>query len=282
MPWKTRAVRGNMKTNDMFKNKVIAVTGGASGIGAAICRRFGQEGALIAVIDMDRRGADAFARELASAGIEAAGFACDVSRQKECEAVIGKIIRRWGGIDVLAVNAGVTQRSPFLDTDLAVYRRVMDINFFGALYCAKVAIKSLIERKGQIIVTSSHAGYSPLLGRTGYSASKHALHGLFESMRTEVKPLGVHVMMVCPGFTKTNLQKRALGSDGRVTKHPQSTLGRLDSPDRVAEAVFRGAVRRKNIIVLTAVGRVTYYLHRLAPALYEKQMAKKLHSEIER
>ncbi len=271
-----------MSKNSLFKNKVVAVTGGASGIGAALCRRFGQAGARIAVIDMDRKGADVFARELKSGGIEAAGFACDVSRQRECEAVIGKIIRRWGGIDVLAANAGVTQRSPFVDTDPSVYRRVMDINFFGALYCAKAAIKSLIERKGMILVTSSHAGYSPLIGRTGYSASKHALHGLFESLRAEVGPLGVHVMMVCPGFTKTNLQKRALGSDGKVTKHPQSTLGKIDSPDSVAEAMFRGAVRRKNIIVLTAVGRLTYYLHRLAPGLYEKQMAKKLRSEIER
>lgn len=266
----------------MFKDKVMAVTGGASGIGAALCRRFGRAGARIAVIDMDRKGADRLAGELKSAGIEAAGYACDVSRRKECEAVIGKIIRRWGGIDVLAVNAGVTQRSPFVDTDPAVYRRVMDINFFGALYCAKTAIKSLLERKGVIIVTSSHAGYSPLLGRTGYSASKHALHGLFESLRTEVGPRGVHVMMVCPGFTKTNLQTRAIGADGRVTEHPQSTVGRQDTPDHVAETVFRGAVKRKNIIVLTAVGKLTYYLHRVAPALYEKQMAKRLRSEIER
>ncbi|HOT43442.1 MAG TPA: SDR family oxidoreductase [Spirochaetota bacterium] len=271
-----------MKQNYDFKNKVAAVTGGASGIGAALCRRFGKAGARIAVIDMDRKGAQRFARELAADGVEAAAYACDVAKQKECEAVIGKIIRRWGGIDVLALNAGITQRSPFIDTDPSVYRRVMDINFFGALYCARAAIKSLIDKKGMIVVTSSHAGYSPLLGRTGYSASKHALHGLFESLRTEVRPLGVHVMMVCPGFTKTNLQTRALGSDGKVTKHPQSTVGRQDTPDHVAEAVFRGAVKRKNIIVLTAVGKLTYYLHRLAPALYERRMAEKLRSEIER
>lgn len=271
-----------MIKNSDFNGKVVAVTGGASGIGAALCRRFGKAGAKVAVIDMDGKGADRLAGELKSAGIEAAGFACDVSRQKECEAVIGAIIKRWGGIDVLALNAGITQRSPFVDTDPAVYRRVMDINFFGALYCARAAIKSLIGRKGVIVVTSSHAGYSPLLGRTGYSASKHALHGLFESLRTEVRPLGVHVMMVCPGFTRTNLQTRALGSDGKVTTHPQSTVGRQDTPDHVAEAVFRGTVSRKNIIVLTTVGKLTYYLHRLAPALYERQMAKKLRSEIER
>lgn len=264
-----------------FQNKVVAVTGGASGIGAALCRRFGREGARIAVIDMDRKRIDAQVAELEAAGIDAAGFTCDVSRQADCEVAIGEIERLWGGIDVLAVNAGITQRSPFLQTDPSVFRRVMDVNFFGALYCARAAIKSLIGRKGLILVTSSLAGFSPLIGRTGYSASKHALHGLFESLRTEVKPLGVHVMMVCPGFTKTDLQARALGGDGNVTRHPQSTAGKVDSPDRVAEAVFRGAARRKNIVVLTAVGKITYCLHRLAPALYETIMAGKLASEID-
>ncbi|HOD14390.1 MAG TPA: SDR family oxidoreductase [Spirochaetota bacterium] len=270
-----------MKNIISFQNKVVAVTGGASGIGAALCRRFGREGARIAVIDMDRKRVAAQVGELEAAGIDAAGFTCDVSRQVECEVVMEEIIRLWGGIDVLAANAGITQRSPFLQTELSVYRRVMDVNFFGALYCAHAAIKSLIERRGLILVTSSLAGFSPLIGRTGYSASKHALHGLFESLRTEVKPLGVHVMMVCPGFTKTNLQTRALGGDGKVTTHPQSTAGKVDSPDSVAEAVFRGAAARKDIVVLTTVGRITYYLHRLAPALYEKIMAGKLASEID-
>jgi NAD(P)-dependent dehydrogenase (short-subunit alcohol dehydrogenase family) len=264
-----------------FQNKVVAVTGGASGIGAALCRRFGREGARIAVIDMDRKRIDAQVAELDAAGIDAAGFPCDVTRQGECEAAIEEVIRIWGGIDVLAVNAGITQRSSFMQTDPSVYRRVMDVNFFGALYCARAAIKSLIEGKGLILVTSSLAGFSPLIGRTGYSASKHALHGLFESLRTEVKPLGVHVMMVCPGFTKTDLQTRALGGDGNVTTHPQSTAGKVDSPDHVAEAVYRGAIARKNIVVLTTVGRITYCLHRLAPALYEAIMARKLAAEID-
>ena len=271
-----------MKEEDIFRDKVVAVTGGASGIGAALCRRFGKAGSRIAVMDIDKSEIDARVKELTSSGIEAIGLKCDVTVRSECEDAIERVIRHYGCIDVLVNNAGITQRSPFVDTDVSVYRRVMDVNFFGALYCAKAAIKSLIEKKGMIIVTSSHAGYSPLIGRTGYSASKHALHGLFESLRSEVKERGVHVMMVCPGFTKTNLQTRAIGSDGSVTNHPQSTFGKQDTPDHVAEAVMRGALRRKNIIVLTAVGRLSYFMHRLAPALYEKQMAKKLRSEIER
>ena len=264
-----------------FRDSVIAVTGGASGIGAAVCRRFGRDGALVAILDLDREDIDRRVRELSREGITALGLTCDVSVPGDCESAIAHVIQVYGGIDILVNNAGITQRSPFITTDISVYKRVMDINFFGPLYCTKAAIQSLIERRGMIIVTSSHAGYSPLIGRTGYSASKHALHGLFESLRTEVKHLGVHVMMVCPGFTRTSLQTRALGSDGTVTKHPQSTFGKQDTPEHVAEAIYRGAKKRKNIIVLTPVGRLTYMLHRLAPALYEKLMAKKLRSEIE-
>lgn len=265
---------------DIFADKVIAITGGASGIGAAIGRRFGRAGSRIAVLDMNQGEIDNVLQEFATAGIEAIGLRCDVTSRDECEGAVAEVIRRYGGLDVLVNNAGITQRSPFVETDVSVYRRVMDVNFFGALYCAKAAIKSLIARKGMIIVTSSHAGYSPLLGRTGYSASKHALHGLFESLRTEVRDLGVHVMMVCPGFTKTALQSRALDSDGSVTKHPQSTYGSVDTPDHVAEAVYRGAGRRKKIIVLTLVGRITYYLHRISPGWYEKMMADKMKSEL--
>ena len=272
----------NMKMDDVFKNRVVAVTGGASGIGAAICKRFGAAGARIAVLDMNQHDIDVLVKGLSSEGIEAMGVKCDISKRGKSESAIARVIRHYGGIDVLVNNAGITQRSPFIETDISVYHRVMDVNFFGALYCTKAAIKSLLERKGLIIVTSSLAGFSPLIGRTGYSASKHALHGLFESLRAEVRASGVHVMMVCPGFTRTNLQTRALGADGKVTKHPQSTFGTLDTPAHVADAVFRGALRRKNIIVLTPVGKLTYALHRLAPGLYERQMAKKLKSEIEK
>jgi NAD(P)-dependent dehydrogenase (short-subunit alcohol dehydrogenase family) len=265
----------------IFMDKVIIVTGGASGIGAAICRRFGQSGARIAVLDLDRPGIESFVKKLTAEGIEAIGLRCDVSDRNECEAAIARAIAHFGGVDILVNNAGITQRGPFSDTEISVYRRVMDVNFFGALYCTKAAVKNLISRKGMIIVTSSHAGYSPLIGRTGYSASKHALHGLFESLRSELKGCGVHVMMVCPGFTSTNLQKRALGANGSVNTKPRSMLGKEDTPERVADAVYRGAAKGKNIIVLTPIGKLTYFMHRMAPGVYERLMAKKLRSEIE-
>lgn len=264
----------------LLRRRVIAVTGGASGIGLAVCRRFGREGARVALIDMNGEEASLQVKALEESGIEAKAFPCDVSREEESLRTIQAVIDAYGGIDILVNNAGLTQRSAFVDTQTAVYKKVMDVNFFGALYCTKAAIKSLIERRGVIVVTSSHAGYAPLLGRTAYSASKHALHGLFESLRTEVKDLGVHVMMLCPGFTRTNLQERALDGDGSITRHPRSKVGAEDTPEHVAEAVFQGVIKRKRLLVLTPTGKMTYWLSRLAPGLYEKIMSDQLKREL--
>ncbi len=263
-----------------FAGKVVAVTGAASGIGLAIGRRFGRAGARIALIDMDEKGVRGQEKALRALGMEATAFPCDISREEDCRRTIQSVIALYGGIDILVNNAGITQRSAFIHTETAVYQKIMAVNFFGALYCTQEAIPSLIARKGTIIITSSHAGYAPLLGRTAYSASKHALHGLFESLRTEVKKEGLHIMMLCPGFTKTNLQDRALDGNGEVTRHPQSKVGREDTPEHVAEMVFRGVIKRKRMLVLTPVGKMTYWLSRLAPGLYETIMANRLKQEL--
>ena len=265
-----------------FSGKVVVVTGGASGIGAAICERFGREGARIGILDRDKKKLADIEKRFSALGIEVLGLCCDITDEKSCAKSIAAVLKRFGGIDVLCNNAGVTQRSAFRKTSIEVYRRVMDINFFGALYCTKAALESLIERKGTIVVTSSVAGIAPLLGRTAYSASKHALHGLFESLRTEIKDLGVHVMMLCPGFTKTDLQKSALDADGSVTTHPQSLVGKSATPESVADSVYKGVRKRKRILVLTAVGRLSYFIMKIFPAFYERQMARSLRSELDR
>jgi NAD(P)-dependent dehydrogenase (short-subunit alcohol dehydrogenase family) len=259
---------------------IVAVTGGASGIGAAVCRRFAQAGARVAVLDMDGAGAAALAEEISARSGKAAAAACDVRREEQCAEALGGVIRRWGGIDVLVNNAGITQRSAFAATETHVYRTVMDVNFFGALYCTKAALESLVERRGLIVVMESIAGIAPLLGRSGYCASKHALHGFFTTLRAELRSAGVGVTLVCPGFVQTNLQDRALGGDGRVTRRPQSRVGRQMRPETVAEAVFRGAVKRKPLILLSPVGVLTYWLTRFTPLFYERLMARALKEEL--
>ncbi len=264
-----------------FKNKVVVVTGAASGIGFALCKRFADGGAKICLLDMDDKALKVAERELTDSGVDCLGIVCDVSSRVQCEDSIRKAMDRYGGVDVLINNAGITQRGAFVDTRISVFEKVMAVNFFGSLYCTKAAINSLVQRKGLIIVNESVAGLAPLLGRTGYSASKHALHGLFTSLRTEIRRSGAHVMIVCPGFVKTNLQTRALGGNGQVTKHPQSTVGSQGTPEEAAEAIFGGAVKRKHLLVLTPVGKMSYWISRIFPILYERMMARQLRSELE-
>jgi len=263
-----------------IKDKVVVVTGAASGIGAAVCRRFSCAGAKIGLLDNDAAGVRAAAGMLQDSGVEALGIYCDVADEGNCNAAIRELIARYGGIDFLVNNAGITQRSAFLETKISVYRRVMEVNYFGSLHCTKAAIDSLVARKGSIIVIESLAGLTPLLGRTGYCASKHALHGFFTSLRSELRDAGVHIMIVCPGFVKTNLQTRALGGDGRVTGHPQSVVGKAASAEKVADAIYKGALRRRQLLILTPVGLLSYWISRFAPVFYERLMARQLREEL--
>ena len=270
-----------MRTKN-FKNKVVIITGAASGIGAAVCQKFAAAGAKIGLLDMDKAGVKAAADKLKRIGADAVGIGCDVVDEVACTSAVGAVIELYGGVDILVNNAGITQRSAFVDTKMSVYRKVMDVNFFGSLNCTRAAIDSLTERKGIIIVIESLAGLTPLLGRTGYCASKHALHGFFTSLRSELRDSGVHIMLVCPGFVNTNLQTRALGGDGRVTAHPQSVVGKPTSAEKVAETIYQGALNNRNLLVLTPVGKLAYWISRLAPVLYERLMARQVKAELVR
>lgn len=272
-----------MATRRDFRGRTVVITGAAGGMGAAFAQRFGQAGAKLGLLDVSADGIKALSEELKNRDIENFGVACDVTSADECQNAISSVIQHYGGIDVLINNAGITHRSAFKDTDPTVFQRVMGVNFFGSLYCTKAAVDSLIDRHGLIIVVSSVAGFSPLYGRSGYAASKHALHGLFDSLRTELGNSGVDVMIVCPGFTATGIAVRALDGDGQITQHPQSTFGRIADPAEVAEAVFQAASRRKKrLVVLSGVGKLTRLVHKISPGLYEWLMIRSLSSELKR
>lgn len=259
-----------------FNGKVVAITGAAGGMGAAFARRFARAGARLALLDLADERLAPLAAELTAGGTEVITTRCDVSDATDCRRAIDRVGERFGGIDVLINNAGITHRSLFGETDLSVFNRVMGVNLFGSLYCTHAALATLKTRRGLIIVVSSIAGIAPLYERTGYAASKHALHGLFESLRAELAGDGVDVLIVCPGFTATGISTAALGADGRPARHSQSTVGRLATPESVAEATFRAAERRRKLLVLTAVGRTTALLRRLAPGLYERLMLRSI------
>ncbi|MCK5310918.1 MAG: SDR family oxidoreductase [Desulfobacteraceae bacterium] len=267
-----------MKT--AFKNKVAVITGGASGIGLATCIELAKQGAKIVMLDSDEAGLETQEQLLLKQGFDILALPCDVTDEKSCKSSINEVINKYGQIDILFNNAGITQRGLFEKTDISVFKKVMDVNFFGSLYCTKASLPSLIQTKGMIIVNESIAGVAPLLGRTGYSASKHALHGLFTSLRCELKHKGVHVMIVAPGFIRTNLQTRALGGDGNIATHEQTKIGKEDSPENVAKQIVKGMMKQKPILVLTLMGKIGYLVSRFSPLLYERLMTDKFKKEL--
>jgi len=214
-------------------------------------------------------------------GARVVGATADVSLAAQCRQAIESVLDRWGRIDVLVANAGITARAPFATIRAEVFEKVMAVNFFGALYCTQAALDSLKANGGMIIVNESIAALAPVLGRSAYCASKHALHGLFTTIRAELRNAGVHVLIVCPGFTATALQTRALGPDGSVTTKTRTMAGAEASAEDVAEAIFKAARREKALLVMTPVGKLTYWLNRLAPGLYEYLMIRQLRPELE-
>lgn len=253
------------------------VTGAAGGLGRALALRFAAAGARIVALDRDA----AVLQGLTFAdGADVLRIACDVSNEEDCLRAMAEARRAFGGVDALINNAGITHRSAFTRTEPAVIRRVMEVNFFGALHCTHAALEDLVARRGMVIAVSSVAGFAPLIARTGYAASKHALHGFFDSLRTEVEPLGVKVLLVCPSFISTGIEGNALAGDGGPVRHPQSVVGGRSTPEAMAEKIFRAAQAERRLLLPDRVSKLSWWVSRLAPRFYERQMVKKLGREM--
>jgi NAD(P)-dependent dehydrogenase (short-subunit alcohol dehydrogenase family) len=265
-----------------LEGQVVVLTGAAGGLGSAMAWEFARSGASLVLLDLPGAALDALAAELSADGHECTAQGFDITDASACEAAVGAAIDRFGGVDVLVNNAGITHRSPFTETTVDVIRNVMEVNLFGSLHCTRAALDSLTARRGRIVVISSVAGFAPLYGRTGYAASKHALIGLFSSLRTELASDGVGVTIVCPTFIRTAIDVNALDADGKPTAHPQSTVGKVAEPDDVARRIVQGTAAGRDWIFNTGMGRAARILSAVAPGLYETIMTRSLRSELQR
>src|SRR6185369_570885 len=169
-----------------MKDKIVVITGGSSGIGKALAEVFGKNGSKILITGRNRDDLDLAIADLKQKGITAASFKADVSIEDDNKKMAAEALRLFGRIDVLINNAGITMRALFNEVNLDVVRRVMDINFFGVLYATQACLPEIEKNKGSVIGISSIAGFRGLPGRTGYSASKFALNGFLEVLRTEL------------------------------------------------------------------------------------------------
>jgi NAD(P)-dependent dehydrogenase (short-subunit alcohol dehydrogenase family) len=263
-----------------FKGRAVVITGGAGGIGRALAHAFGRAGAKTAMLDLAASPLHDARESLERDHIETLALACDITDRGQVDAAMTEIRRCFGPINVLINNAGIVHRSAFADTSPDVFRRVMDVNLFGAIHCTQACLSDLIATKGLIIAVSSIAGLAPLYGRSGYSASKHAMHGLFESLSAEVAEHRVGVLMVCPSFVASGLEAATLGGNGKLLNRTRSKIGKLGDPIDVAAKVLKAAQAGRRRLVLTPVGKLSALMSRLAPGLYERLMIRSLRSEL--
>lgn len=253
---------------DFFNNKVVVVTGGTDGIGKALVEKLLLLGAKVATCG--RHHDKLYRLQSAFPSYPLHTVLADVSVENDCRNLIESTLKVFGGIDVLINNAGISMRALLKDTTADVIKKVMDINFFGTVYCTRFALESIVERKGSIVGVSSIAGYRGLPGRSGYSASKFALQGWLEAIRTELLDDGVHVMWVCPGFTASNIRNAALNEKGQAQGESPLEEGKLMTAEEVADRILQAVQKRKRTLVLTFTGKQTVFMNKFFPAWSDK------------
>ena len=261
-----------------FKDKVVIVTGASSGIGLATAEEFGKRGSNVVMASSNSDRLNTAAQRLIDRGYNVLTVLTDVSNENDCRILVQKTVQKYGRIDILINNAGISMRARFVDMDLDVMRRVMDVNFWGTVYCTRYALKYIIESKGSIVGVSSIAGFHGLPGRTGYSASKFAMHGFLETVRIENLKSGLHVMIIAPGFTRTNIRMTALSGNGTPQRESPRQEEKMMTPEHVAKWILKGIVKRKRNKIMTWIGQLTAFFQRITPELvdyrYYKAMLK--------
>ncbi|MEI2737977.1 MAG: SDR family oxidoreductase [Chitinophagaceae bacterium] len=251
-----------------FKDKVVVVTGGTDGIGKALVDALIAMGAKVATCGRNHDKLYRLQSEHPSAYLHT--MVADVSSENDCRRFMETSIKAFGGIDILINNAGVSMRALLKEANTDVIHKVMDINFYGTVNCTKYALDSIIARKGTIVGVSSIAGYRGLPGRSGYSASKFAVQGWLEAIKTELMADGVHVMWVCPGFTTSNIRNAALNKDG--TSHGETPMdeSKMMTAEDCARHILRAIEKKKRTLVLTFTGKRTVFMQKFFPKLADK------------
>jgi short-subunit dehydrogenase len=256
-----------------LKNKTVVITGASSGIGRACAEEFAKRGANLVLGARQYVTLCEITAELEQKySIKAVAVQCDVSQEAECEHLIKQAIITFNGIDILINNAGVSMRALFKDLDLVVLKNLMDVNFWGAVYCTKYALPELLKSKGSVVGVSSIAGYHGLPGRTGYSSSKFALNGFLGALRIENLKTDLHVMVAAPGFTASNIRKVALVKDGSAQGETSMVEEKMMSSEKVAEIIVNGILKRKRTLIMTGTGKLTVFLSKFIPGFLDKMV----------
>ncbi len=253
---------------DKFKDKVAIVSGGASGIGRALCEEMARRGAIVIITDIDKEGADKVTENILSSGERAKSYYLDVTNSDDVQKLIDDTVGEYGRLDYMFNNAGIATLGEIRHMTAEQWQRIIDINLMGVLYGTVSAYSVMIKQgHGHIVNTSSHAGLHPVAGSTAYAMTKHGVVGLSTALRAEGAALGVKVSVICPGPIKTNIIDAAT-----VVKLKKEFLSNMPTSmmmnaDKAAKVMLKGIAGNKSIIICPFYARVLWWFFRFSPSL---------------
>ena len=261
--------------------RVVIITGASSGIGKALAYSFAMKGSKVVLGARNENKLKEISKDINNRGGRSIYCKTDVSNERDCFHLVEEGIKNFGKVDVLINNAGISMRALFQDVDLKVIKKVMDVNFWGTVYCTKAALPYLLKTKGTVVAVSSIGGIRGLPGRTGYSASKFAIHGFMESLKIENLKTGLHVLMAYPGFTASNIRNSALVADGKEQGKSPLDEGKIMPAEKVADSIYNAVKVKKNQLVLTSEGKITVFLNKFFSGFLNKLVYNKMAKEPE-
>lgn len=244
----------------------MIVTGASSGIGKALSYEAAGRGAQVVMAARNIKALRTIEADLKGKGLEVFAFQVDVSREDDCRKLVEATLAKYRRIDILINNAGLSMRALFEEADLDVIRKLMDVNFWGTVYCSKHALPYLLKSKGSVAGVSSIAGFKGLPGRTGYSASKFAMQGFLESLRIENLKKGLHVLIACPGFTASNIRLTALNAEGHQQGESPRDEGAMMTAEEVARRMVDAIEKKKKYLIMTTTGKMTVFMNKFFPS----------------
>jgi len=254
-----------------YTGKVIVLTGASQGIGKALALALSPQKPKLVLAARDETALQAVASQCQARGAATLVFQTDVTDEAQCRELIRRTVAEAGGVDVLVHNAGGGMNARFDEmTDLSVFEKLMRVNYLGPVYLTHEALPHLKKSGGQIVVVSSMAGLTGVPLRTAYSGSKHAVFGLFESLRIEIAEHGVSVTMIAPDFVQSEIHRRAYGPHGKPVG--DSTIAeRVAMPADECAALIVGAMERRQRLLITSLrGRLGRFGRLLVPRLVDR------------
>lgn len=256
-----------------YHNKVVWITGASSGIGEALSKEFANHGAILVLAARNVEKLNQLKKSLPNAEIHTV-LSLDLTELSNLSTAVSSVIQQLGRVDVLVNNGGISQRSLVGETAIEVDRKIMEVNFFGAVGLTKALLPHLRQSKGQIIVISSISGKFGFFLRSAYAASKHALHGFFESLALEEEANGIDVTIVCPGKINTPISISALNAQGQQHNKMDHNQESGMSSEECARQIVRAASKIKPEVLIGKKEILAVYLKRFFPGIFRKVIRK--------